>query len=236
MVAIRPSNREVPPSGDGAFIQGAQHSRTHRGPRKDGTPRTRGCLRDAAPLCRALDHGLRLYLGHAEGKLPAAEVKLEARSGLVSRWLPNNHDVPLADRAAAAKERTRIGYRKPHVPLSSELMFTLSLLFNSLATAVICALLSGIAVFWISVSSNQEGSDAALGRAFAMIMGPLAGALLGLVVGLFGSLLLTTANLPETSGYRRRTHRGALHRKRRLCLENRRPRTHRRREAPGSRI
>ena len=69
-------------------------------------------------------------------------------------------------------------------------MSTLTLLFNCLATAVICALLSGIAVFWISVSSNQEGSDAALGRAFAMIMGPLAGALLGLVVGLFGSLLL----------------------------------------------
>jgi hypothetical protein len=68
-------------------------------------------------------------------------------------------------------------------------MFPLNLLLNCLLTAVICALLSAIAVFWISLSSNNEGSDAALSRAYSLVMVPLAGAILGLVIGVFGSLL-----------------------------------------------
>jgi glutamate-ammonia-ligase adenylyltransferase len=65
-------------------------------------------LREAAGFYRALDHGLRLYSGHAEGKLPAAEVKLEALAGLVSRWLPPSEDgLGLAERLAAVKDRTR---------------------------------------------------------------------------------------------------------------------------------
>ena len=65
-------------------------------------------LSESAGFYRALDHGLRLYSGHAEGKLPAAEVKLEALTGLVSRWLPVSDDgVPLPERLSAVKERTR---------------------------------------------------------------------------------------------------------------------------------
>jgi glutamate-ammonia-ligase adenylyltransferase len=65
-------------------------------------------LGEAAALYRALDHGLRLYSGHAEGKLPAAEVKIEALAGLVSRWLPAGlSPQSLPETLAAVKERTR---------------------------------------------------------------------------------------------------------------------------------
>ena len=65
-------------------------------------------LGEAAALYRALDHGLRLYSGHAEGKLPAAEVKIEALAGLVSRWLPQDRSPQsLPENLAAVKERTR---------------------------------------------------------------------------------------------------------------------------------
>jgi [glutamine synthetase] adenylyltransferase / [glutamine synthetase]-adenylyl-L-tyrosine phosphorylase len=65
-------------------------------------------LGEAAALYRALDHGLRLYSGHAEGKLPAAEVKIEALAGLVSRWLPAEEvPVSLPDKLALVKQRTR---------------------------------------------------------------------------------------------------------------------------------
>jgi glutamate-ammonia-ligase adenylyltransferase len=67
-------------------------------------------LARAAGFYRALDHGLRLFSGHAEGKLPGSEVKLDALAQLVTRWLP---DDPLQDGAALAarldsvKEETR---------------------------------------------------------------------------------------------------------------------------------
>ncbi len=50
-------------------------------------------LSDAATFYRALDHGLRVLSGHAEGKLPSAEAQLEILATLVSRWTP----VPLKD-------------------------------------------------------------------------------------------------------------------------------------------
>lgn len=67
-------------------------------------------LARAAGFYRALDHGLRLFSGHAEGKLPGSEVKLDALAQLVTRWLPGD---PLQDGAALAarldsvKEETR---------------------------------------------------------------------------------------------------------------------------------
>ena len=50
-------------------------------------------LSQAATFYRALDHGLRVLSGHAEGKLPSAEAQLEVLAALVSRWT----SIPLKD-------------------------------------------------------------------------------------------------------------------------------------------
>jgi len=50
-------------------------------------------LNDAATFYRALDHSLRVYSGHAEGKLPSSEAQLETIGALLRRWSP----VPLKD-------------------------------------------------------------------------------------------------------------------------------------------
>jgi glutamate-ammonia-ligase adenylyltransferase len=65
-------------------------------------------LSDAATFYRAIDHGLRLYSGHAEGKLPNSEAKLEALTTLVTRWTPSHmHALPLERQLASIKDRTR---------------------------------------------------------------------------------------------------------------------------------
>jgi len=66
-------------------------------------------LVEAATFYRALDHGLRLFSGHAEGKLPVAEAKLDSLAGLVSRWLPERlaGGADLAARLGSVKDRTR---------------------------------------------------------------------------------------------------------------------------------
>lgn len=43
-------------------------------------------LRQAATFYRAIDHGLRLYSGHAEGMLPSSAAALESLTELVTRW------------------------------------------------------------------------------------------------------------------------------------------------------
>ena len=45
-----------------------------------------GFLQSAARFYRALDHGLRVLSGHAEGKLPASEAQLELLGELLGRW------------------------------------------------------------------------------------------------------------------------------------------------------
>ncbi len=50
-------------------------------------------LIDAATFYRALDHGLRVISGHAEGRLPKSEVQLETLREVLPRWTP----IPLAD-------------------------------------------------------------------------------------------------------------------------------------------
>jgi glutamate-ammonia-ligase adenylyltransferase len=47
-----------------------------------------GFLREAATFYRALDHGLRLISGHAEGRLPKAESQLELLDDVLKRWTP----------------------------------------------------------------------------------------------------------------------------------------------------
>jgi len=59
-------------------------------------------LDEAATFYRALDHGLRLISGHAEGKLPSSEAQMETLGELLKRWTP----VPLA-RLSEIQTRTR---------------------------------------------------------------------------------------------------------------------------------
>jgi [glutamine synthetase] adenylyltransferase / [glutamine synthetase]-adenylyl-L-tyrosine phosphorylase len=56
-------------------------------------------LRDAATFYRAIDHGLRIAAGHAEGSLPAAPEQMRILTELVHRWTPE----PLHDRGLDAK-------------------------------------------------------------------------------------------------------------------------------------
>jgi glutamate-ammonia-ligase adenylyltransferase len=50
-------------------------------------------LREAATFYRALDHGMRVFSGHAESRLPRAGAQMDALSALLPRWT----SVPLAD-------------------------------------------------------------------------------------------------------------------------------------------
>jgi glutamate-ammonia-ligase adenylyltransferase len=47
-------------------------------------------LRDAAVFFRAMDHGLRVWSGHAEGSLPNSESQLALLTQLVQRWIPEH--------------------------------------------------------------------------------------------------------------------------------------------------
>ena len=65
-------------------------------------------LRDAATFYRAVDHGIRLFSGHAEGSLPNSESQLGTLTELVSRWTPDHlHDQPLTEELAGIQARTR---------------------------------------------------------------------------------------------------------------------------------
>jgi glutamate-ammonia-ligase adenylyltransferase len=65
-------------------------------------------LRDAASFYRALDHGLRISSGHAEGTLPTGGGALDNLTDLVRRWTPDHlHDQPLHVELAQIQTRTR---------------------------------------------------------------------------------------------------------------------------------
>jgi glutamate-ammonia-ligase adenylyltransferase len=65
-------------------------------------------LRDAATFYRALDHGLRLSSGQAEGTLPQSPAQIEMLSELVTRWTPEHlHDQPLDVELSQIQNRTR---------------------------------------------------------------------------------------------------------------------------------
>ncbi len=59
-------------------------------------------LSDVATFYRALDHGLRLITGHAEGKLPSSDLQIDTLGKLLKRWTP----IPLSD-LAEIRRRTR---------------------------------------------------------------------------------------------------------------------------------
>ncbi len=70
-------------------------------------------LQEAATFYRAIDHGLRVYSGHAEGKLPHSEVHLRTLSNLVDRWTPQSlHDRPLPEKLAEIQLRTREFFKR----------------------------------------------------------------------------------------------------------------------------
>ena len=64
-------------------------------------------LLDAATFYRALDHGLRVLSGHAEGKLPKSEVHRETIAALLRRWTP----IPLSD-LAEIRDKIRAAFDK----------------------------------------------------------------------------------------------------------------------------
>jgi glutamate-ammonia-ligase adenylyltransferase len=65
-------------------------------------------LLDAATFYRAVDHALRLSTGHAEGKLPSAQLQLEMITDLVARWTSERlHRQPLPDELRMIQARTR---------------------------------------------------------------------------------------------------------------------------------
>jgi glutamate-ammonia-ligase adenylyltransferase len=64
-------------------------------------------LRDAATFYRAVDHGLRLSTGKAQGTLPKSAAHAEILLELVRKWTPHHlHDQPLELELAQIQERT----------------------------------------------------------------------------------------------------------------------------------
>ena len=64
-------------------------------------------LREAATFYRALDHGIRVLTGHAEAKLPTAEMQVEALAALLRRWSP----IPLSE-LDDIRARTRLAFER----------------------------------------------------------------------------------------------------------------------------
>ena len=65
-------------------------------------------LRDAVTFYRAIDHGLRVSTGHAEGQLPTSPAQLAVLTELVHRWTPDRlHRGTLAEQLAHIRTRTR---------------------------------------------------------------------------------------------------------------------------------
>ncbi|HYO84189.1 MAG TPA: glutamine-synthetase adenylyltransferase [Bryobacteraceae bacterium] len=70
-------------------------------------------LSTAATLYRAIDHGLRVYSGQAEGRLPQSPVHLAALTALVKRWVPEQLEVgTLPETLSDIRIRTRRFFRK----------------------------------------------------------------------------------------------------------------------------
>jgi glutamate-ammonia-ligase adenylyltransferase len=65
-------------------------------------------LSDAATFYRAIDHGLRVSTGQAEGSLPKAQTQVEVLTELVRRWTPAHlNDKPLDVKLGQIRHRTR---------------------------------------------------------------------------------------------------------------------------------
>jgi len=70
-------------------------------------------LRDAATFYRAIDHGLRVSTGHAEGRLPTNPAQLAILTELVHRWTPENlHDGTLEAVSKRIRQQTRAFFER----------------------------------------------------------------------------------------------------------------------------
>jgi [glutamine synthetase] adenylyltransferase / [glutamine synthetase]-adenylyl-L-tyrosine phosphorylase len=65
-------------------------------------------LRDAATFYRAVDHGLRISTGHAEGRLPTSREQIGILTSLVHRWTPASlHEGGLTTVSKRIRQETR---------------------------------------------------------------------------------------------------------------------------------
>jgi len=65
-------------------------------------------LHDAATFYRAIDHGLRIAAGHAEGSLPSSPEQMRTITELVHRWTPERmHSASLDAKLTQIRTRTR---------------------------------------------------------------------------------------------------------------------------------
>jgi glutamate-ammonia-ligase adenylyltransferase len=69
-------------------------------------------LLQAAVFYRAVDHGLRVLNGHAEGRLPTNPVQANILGDLVSRWTPESLHGPLPTTLKEIRTRTREFYHR----------------------------------------------------------------------------------------------------------------------------
>jgi [glutamine synthetase] adenylyltransferase / [glutamine synthetase]-adenylyl-L-tyrosine phosphorylase len=66
-------------------------------------------LRDAAVFYRAVDHGLRVLTGHAEGRLPTNRAHIAILTDLVHRWTPAElHEGSLSAVLKSIRQDTRL--------------------------------------------------------------------------------------------------------------------------------
>jgi [glutamine synthetase] adenylyltransferase / [glutamine synthetase]-adenylyl-L-tyrosine phosphorylase len=70
-------------------------------------------LRGAATFYRAIDHGLRISTGHAEGRLPTNRAQIAILTELVHRWTPASlHDGSLTSVSSRIRQETRAFYER----------------------------------------------------------------------------------------------------------------------------
>jgi glutamate-ammonia-ligase adenylyltransferase len=70
-------------------------------------------LRDAAIFYRAVDHGLRVLTGHAEGRLPTNRTDIAILTDLVHRWTPPElHEGTLSAVSKRIRRETRIFFER----------------------------------------------------------------------------------------------------------------------------
>ncbi len=70
-------------------------------------------LRDAATFYRAVDHGLRVLTGHAEGRLPTNRTHIAILTDLVHRWTPPElHEGTLSAVSKRIRQETRVFYER----------------------------------------------------------------------------------------------------------------------------
>ena len=70
-------------------------------------------LRDSATFYRAVDHGLRISTGHAEGRLPTNRAQIEVLTRLVHRWTPATlHEGDLDEVSKRIRRETRAFFER----------------------------------------------------------------------------------------------------------------------------